>query len=351
MVVFFQTGGIGDTILGTAVIKCLNRYYGEKIGVLCLNPLVAQALIGVNYISFVKQVRPDQCRTMEDLERVCPEAELIIFNKFRRDMDGQLNFFCPIGDKYIENSRSFRQKFIKSVNDDLHTKATRLEDIAPLKLIRHFNNEEDYFSDWRRYGLDVSYDEVGLDIYDYTIERNAENLPSDYFIVHDTKLPTMSGRSVYPIKAWYANEWSKLCNMLHQDGRKIVQIVGADQPLFNHAIPHYDIIGHDAMFQDYLHLLSESKMYIGTDSWPAHAAIFIQKPEYLLLKGAVSRRWDHGGSYSNIIRVGKCQACEGPPTSAHKCIWEAGNHSCMTKITAEMVMSKIKEIVDENEND
>jgi len=54
-------------------------------------------------------------------------------------------------------------------------------------------------------------------------------------------------------------------------------------------------------------------------------------------------RWDHDGRYSRIIRVGNCQACEGPRGANSSCFWRAGSHQCMDLITSDLVYNVVME--------
>lgn len=335
MIVYCQTGGIGDAIMGTAVIAGLRKRYGD--------------VVVVHFEDLVQQVIPesekfpqDQVLDLADVGKYYPDASLAVINKFRKDNDGQLSYFYALDADMIQHVRTLRRIYLNGLAVDmgLNKLIGSIDEIDRLNLLRWMGSEDDYFADWHRYALLTGYDSVRLDHPFHSIPK-AEDL-GEFAIVHDSRLPGPSGRSSYVMKAWYPNRWSVFCSRLKKKMR-IVQIMGGDQPLFEGAIPHTEIIGDKAVFQDYLNLLRMSRVYIGTDSWPAHAAICINDVKFVLLKGAVSKRWDHGGRYSRIIRVGDCQACEGPRGANSTCLWRAGSQQCMNMITADMVYDAVIE--------
>ena len=343
MIAFFQTGGIGDAILGTSVVKKLRASYGAVTVCYC-DHLVPQVYQGVGFVDRLKRIDMATVRTAEALGKSLSGFDFVVFNKFRRGPDGKLNFFIPVSPGSVDICEGYRRGYAEALSSDIGRRVSDISDIHPVELMRFFNSESDYFSDWRRYGLGCGYGDVSVEIFPYTKERNGhDRWPAKFIVVHDSRLP-VDGRSGYPMKAWSADLWKVLCGMIRDRlGLPVVQILSDGQERFaDFVIPHDVLIGKDAMFQDYLDLLDRSSVYVGTDSWPAHAAIFIRNPKYVLLKGAVSRRWDHGGVYSRIIRSGSCQACEGPWANKDRCMWHSG-HPCMESITPEMVFAEIEE--------
>ena len=320
--------------MGTAVVRALKREYGDvKV---------------VHFEGLVKQVMPESEKfpldSLYDLSTVAeffPDASLAVINKFRKDNDGQLSFFCALDDSMLEHVRERRAAHTAGVFRLLgRTPGTSLDEINSLSILNAMNAETNYFADWQRYGFDVGYDDVHLDHPEEDV--GSVSTLGDFAIVHDSRLPGRSGISPYVMKAWYPQRWSLLCRKLSEI-MPVVQIVGRDQQCWKNAIPHTEIIGESAVFKDYLNLLRHSRLYVGTDSWPAHAAICVRKPKYVILKGAVSRRWDHDGVYSKILRTGLCQACEGPAGANSSCLWRNGTHECMDAITVEMVYNTAKE--------
>ena len=97
-----------------------------------------------------------------------------------------------------------------------------------------------------------------------------------------------------------------------------------------------ELDGATPKFADYLGLLARCSLYVGTDSWPAHAAIKLPRTRFVLLKGAVSKRWDHEGRFSRIIRKSGCQACEGLPGGYEECFWKR-ERECMRSISVDEV--------------
>jgi hypothetical protein len=344
MIGFFQTGGIGDAILGTSVVRNLHDMYGEVTVFYC-DHLVPQVYQGMEFVSDIVRSDISKFRDRDYISRLHPKIDFIVFNKFRKSVDGELNFFFPVKDSSVELCREYGKKYVLALSEKMGVKINSVYDISPSSLIGLFNSEDDYFSDWHRFGLNCSYDGVSIPIYEYTRQRNLSiSLPERFIIFHDSRSP-INGQSAYPLKAWAVDRWRELYSMVEGLGLPVIQFVSGGQKVFcDGIIPHYDVIGRDAMFQDYLYLLSRADVYIGTDSWPAHAAIFIDHPKYILLKGAVSRRWDHGGRFSKIIRIGKCQACEGPAVSSSFCLSQDKN-GCMQKITAPIVYQTLLEML------
>lgn len=347
MIAFFQTGGIGDAIMGTAAIRCLAERYGD-VGVLYFNPLVPQVLDGRDGVAWTRHMPAHKCRSMRSIKEAVPECGMVVFNKFRRDFAGRLSFFVPMGDdcrQYLDDASEYYERYLAAICDMVGRKRGSLDDFDHFWLMRAFNRETDYFADWKRYGFDVGYEDVGVPMPQGMEDRHPKVAEmGDFAIVHDSKYP-VDGESAYLMKSWYGPRWGEVSRRIYEElGLPVVQIAGLRQPVFwSGAKRQSEIIGPDAVFEDYLWLLSRCKLYVGADSWPAHAAIFVREPKYVLLKGAVSMRWDHGGRFSRIIRKGDCQACEGPPMSVRECIWERGTHQCMNLIAAEDVISAAKE--------
>jgi len=335
MIIFCLTGGIGDAIMATSVIPALEEKYG-KVKVVHFEDLVGQ-VVGMS-----ERFPEDELLNLADVGKYYPEAEMAVINKFRKDNDGELSYFYALGDSMLEHVRNLRSKHIDGVRRLLGVEdaVESLYDIESLRLLRAMSGETSYFADWQRYGIDAGYEGVHLDHMNMTTHEIRRL--GDFAIVHDSRLPGPSGKSSYLMKAWYPNRWNSLCARLTKK-MPVVQIMSGDQPLFEGAIPHTDVIGGDAVFSDYLDLLRSSAVYIGTDSWPAHAAICTKGPKFVILKGAVSNRWDHDGRYSRIIRVGNCQACEGPRGANSSCFWRAGSHQCMDLITSDLVYNVVME--------
>lgn len=350
MIGFFQTGGIGDAILGTSIARNLHKLYGE-ISVLYCDRLVPQVYQGMEFISSMIKIDMKKCQSQSDLSNLMKDYEFVVFNKFRKGIDGNLNFFVPVSKESFGLCEEYRKKYTESLSNDIGMKISDVSDVPKLRLISFFNSETNYFSDWNRYGVKCGYDDVKVDLYDYTKKYFSESkIPSKFIIIHDSRFP-VNGKSQYLMKSWNVDKWKKLCERISCDfNMPIVQILSPGQSTFcDGIIPHYELIGKDAIFQDYLYLLSKSSVYIGTDSWPSHAAIFTRDPKYILLKGSVSRRWDHGGKYSSILRIGECQACEGALIDTSKCAWYDG-HRCMDNITVDIVYEELLRSLGEKNN-
>jgi len=331
--------------MGTAVIRCLAEIYGD-VGVLYFNPLVPQVLDGREGVAWTRHMPAHKCRTMENVREAVPECGMVVFNKFRRDHERKLNFFCPFSDEYKAEAASYRDRYLAEICKMAGVRKADLEDFSPNWMLNRFNHETDYFADWKRYGFDIGYDGVGVPIPEGMDERHPAVAELGRFaIVHDSKYPDCNGESTYLMKTWFGPRWSSVSRRISEElGLQVVQIASPRQPIFwSGAKRHAGVIGADAVFGDYLWLLSKCQLYVGTDSWPAHAAVFVREPKYVLLKGAVSMRWDHGGRFSRIIRKGECQACEGPSMSVRQCIWQHGTQQCMELITADDVIVAAKE--------
>ncbi len=316
-------------------MKRLVELYGDVIFLHC-DHLAPQVIQGLDGIRSIRRIRGNVNATIDNFKKIVPEADFIVANKFLKDHRGRSNFFVPLSPcgeseadlKYERYTKQFKKDFKKEFGS-----------YPPIDMIRDMNSETNYYADWNRYGIAASYDDVKIPIHGYTSKRNETEVSSlgRYVIVHDSRL----GCAPPYVKEWDRAKWMDLCARLSGGEVKVVQFVSPGQKLFDDSIiPHSDVIGRDAMFQDYLYLLSRSELYIGTDSWPAHAAIFTRDPKYTILKGAVSKRWDHGSLFSNILRKGSCQACEGPPSAARSCLWGV-DASCMKEISVNDVMESI----------
>jgi hypothetical protein len=340
LLAFLQTGGIGDAILGTGPIKRLVNLYGP-ISMAYWERLIPQVTYGIEGIYFNYRIKGSS--TIDDMRSLLPNVSMVVSNKFLSDHRGRPNFFIPLDEsmwefcdfKYETYCRNFERDFGMPF---LPERGMSIETIGKM------SSESNYFSDWNRFEFEVGYDDVFVEIFDYVKDKNEGSVSGlgEYIIVHDSRLE----RGGTYVKAWEYEKWREVCERLLSMGMKIVQIISPRQDRFHECvIPHYEIIGDGAMFHDYLYLLSRSNLYIGTDSWPGHAAIFTRKPKYVLIKGGVSRRWDHEGRYSEIIRKGKCQACEGPAFAAHSCTWGRTEKECMSLITPDDVMGRVESVL------
>ena len=295
MVAFFLTGGVGDAILSTAVIKELSALYGPLLA-LNFNRLAQQVLEGQPGIAEVRHMAAHECRSMAKIAAACPEAEMVVFNKFRVDHQGRLNFFCPLSESMHAEAESRRGMYMEALRRQARVTASGIEQIDTYRLLTFFNSEQSYFADWNRYGIMASYENVGL-IPVAGKPSRVSKIPNlgRYAIVHDSKFPDVTGKTTYVTKAWYGPRWSVLCRRLKSElgMDNIVQMCGLDQALFDSsAVKSEDVLGVGAEFWDYLELVRRSALYVGTDSWPGHAAILLkEKPAFVILKGAVSRRW------------------------------------------------------------
>jgi len=339
LLAFFQTGGLGDAILGTGPMRRLIEDHGPIVMAHC-ERLIPQVTQGMDGILFNYRIKGSS--TVDDMRRSLPGVTMVVANKFLADHRGRPSFFIPLH-KSMEDEAEIRYlTYCNNFQRDF-SMPFAVENFS-VETIRRMSAESYYFVDWNRFGFNVGYEDVRVDIHDYTRERNEKGVDrlGKYVIVHDSRL--VSGGTY--VKAWEYGKWEKVCEYLREMGLFVVQMMSSGQDKFHECvIPHCDIIGKNAMFQDYLYLLSRSAAYIGTDSWPGHAAIFLRDPKYILIKGGVSKRWDHNGSYAEIIRKGDCQACEGPTFTAHSCVWGRTDRECMSLITPEDVMERLKNVL------
>jgi len=338
VIVYCQTGGIGDAIMGTAVVSSLKECYGD-VKVVHFEDLVQQVM------PEAEKFPQEQLLNLADVGRHYPDASLAVINKFRKDNDGELSFFYALDKSMLPHVRRRRQVHLGWMHQLLNAKkpVSSLREFDHLQILQAMNREANYFADWQRYGLNTGYDRIKLPDSQRSIP--AVSALGSFAIVHDSRLPGRSGDSSYVLKSWYTGRWSELCSRLVKK-MPVIQVVGGDQKLFRDAIPHTAIIGENAVFSDYLDLLRQCRVYVGTDSWPAHAAICVEGPKFVILKGAVSRRWDHDSRFSRIIRVGGCQACEGPRGANSTCLWRSGSHECMDSITVDMVYNAVMEEIE-----
>jgi ADP-heptose:LPS heptosyltransferase len=340
MIGYIVTGGIGDAILSLPIIEKLKVFFNDEIVILCFDINCVPLLFYTK--NQVKCHNVKKIFSTNEVYSFLQECSIVVWNRFESDNDGLNNYFYAIDDSKIDIIRRFRETYHKNLSKSLGREILDLRKEDKLSLLTFLSSEENYYADWNRFGIDVSYDDLKIDIPQNTIDKNEKNVKNlgSYCIVHDSRLYS----STQNIKSWYFDRWQSATDFILKNfGMKVVQFHDREQLLFNGAISHTDVICPEAQFFDYLYLLSKSKFYVGTDSWPGHAAICFPEVKFILLKGAVAKRWDHFRRYSSIIRKGKCQACEY--ISLDECVFCRGKKECMNKIEVDDVLNEIKKIV------
>jgi ADP-heptose:LPS heptosyltransferase len=334
---FILTGGIGDAILWIAVAKKIQEMFDGDFVLLYFNNHM-EPIVNTLENAETRFREIDYWGTSEDTVKTnLSDCDLVVWNRFERDNDGLCNFFYAVNEEFIPYVRDKRAEYMANLSKDLGREVKSIDEEIYNGLIHILVNEDDYFIDARRFGIDVSYEDVNIDIPDATIEKHDDMIRQfdPYVILHDSRLD-----NIHHLKSWDFDKWNELSNNLSENmSCNIVHLLSSNQGAFDKSIIHSKIIGDDATFFDYLYLLKRSSLYIGTDSWPAHAAIFLPDTEFVFLKGPSSKRVDHMGKYSSIIRKGKCQACEY--ISLDKCILGRGTKKCMNSISVEEVINII----------
>jgi ADP-heptose:LPS heptosyltransferase len=340
MIGYISTGGIGDAILSLPVIEKLKSYFNDEVVVLCFD---------VNSIPLFQSTRNSvichntkKLLSLDESYIFLKGCSLAVWNRFETDNDGFNNYFYALDSSKLSIVREMREKYHKNLSNFLGRQVYDLRKEDQFSLITLFSSEENYYIDWNRFGINVSYNDLKPNIPQDVIDKNSKNVDhlGEYCIVHDSRLYS----SIQNIKSWYFDRWQSVVDfILKNTGIKVVQFHDRKQVLFNGAISYTDVISSEAQFFDYLYLLSRAKFYVGTDSWPGHAAIFLPEVKFILLKGAVSKRWDHMKRYSSIIRKGKCQACEY--ISLEECTFGNGQKGCMKEIEVDDVVNEIRKIV------
>lgn len=349
MIGYCLTGGIGDAILSLPVIKALSREYGEGISVCYFNRNVGQVLEGNADLERADFLDINFASERRTLHRHFSDCRFIVFNRFYRDNDGDLNYFYASDDSELGEIRKRKEMYRHELSRAVgHRVAMSPSPTERLAIANFLSAEDDYYVDFKRFGLDVEYDDVELALSEDAVKVVSEYGMGDYAIVHDSRMPNTNGDGLYAMKSWYLDRWNEVCaHLSDKHGLRVVKMSEVGQPIFDGVTFHTEIIGDRPQFADYLALLSRCRIYVGTDSWPSHAAICLRDPKYVFLKGAVSKRWDHGGRFGRTIRMGGCQSCEGIPGSLDTCIWEQGTKKCMDLITVDEVVRAIDEELSE----
>jgi len=338
MVGFCISGGIGDAILLSPIIcRIRDTFSGVEVAVFDPNIVTIIELIGVKchlIDSFIHLSADDMVSGTHSFlkSRGC---SLAIWNCFRTDHDGFCNHFFALDSSFKELVSEKRFLYYKSLSEVMGKQISpvRRTDYN-LEVARFLCSEKDYFADWKRYGFKVSHEDVTLKV--PNINNEALEKLSPYCIVHDSKLDFNNVNG--SIKAWFPDRWDEISEYLSTK-MNVIHFNNKNQKVFKGCIPVVEVLPEKRNFWDYFDFIRKSFLYVGTDSWPGHTAIFLPENKFLILKGAVSYRWDHFLKYSSIIRKGKCQCCEY--LSLEKCIFGNGKKCCMEQITVNDVKENI----------
>lgn len=338
MVGFCLSGGIGDAILLLPVIQKLNSLYsGVEVVVYDQNIVVIIESIGV------------KCHLIEDYKRLSVSEwvlmthnllrsrgiSLAVWSSFKTDHEGLCGLFLAVEDsakKLVEDKRRlYYENLSKAIGKTVSSLKPRDNN---LDVVKFMSEEKDFFAEWKRYGIDVSHSDVFLNSPD--IKNEALDKLSPYCILHDSKMAT---DTTFCSKSWYLDRWEALVPYLKSRNFNVIHFQSRDQSLFKGCLSSNDLLPEKRNFWDYLDFLKRSSLYIGTDSWPGHAAIVLKDNKFIILKGSVCYKWDHFSKYSTVIRKGKCQCCEY--LSLEKCVFGNGQKGCMDKISINDVKEKI----------
>ena len=334
MVGFLVAGGIGDSILSLAMVGKLEDMFGEVVIVCFDRSLVPILSYRGNKVRCLHLTNMASVSVAYDLIKDC---SLAVWNRFECDNDGLSNYFYSLDKSTASIPQTMLGIYKKNLSKELGREVKSLEEEVRNGIMTLFSSEENYYSDWNRYGFDVSYDDVFISVPYSVIHKNKSksDFIGKYSIVHDSRIFS----SLQNMKSWEEDKWKHVVDYLKSIGHSVICFHNKGEKTIGNSFSCYDYLPEDFTFFDFLYLLSRSSIYVGTDSWPAHAAIFLQGPKFILLKGAVSKRWDHFRKYSTIIRKGRCQSCEY--ISLEKCIWQFGRKTCMKNISSSDVISEI----------
>jgi ADP-heptose:LPS heptosyltransferase len=335
MIAFCLTGGIGDAILSVPIVRKIKEIFQQGVVVLYFDN---------RSTPIVKKMGAYDCRLIEkdtmsahEVYGKIEDCEMAIWNTFKIDNDGQCNFFHALHDRCIPIVRERRELYLKNLSSMYGKEIKNMREHLLSGLMEFLCNEHDYYADMKRFGIDVGYDDVNLEIPFDVVVRNkfVVDRLGEYSIVHDSRLSDEKNTMGF-FKSWYVDRWESVCQQL---GGNIVHMKSSGQKTFSGCVQHEDVIGGGATFFDYLYLLSRCKYYIGTCSWPSIAAIFLTGPKFTILRGPTIRRWDFGEKYSTVIRRESCQACQ---YINYECRFKDGKRMCMESITVDDVIKSLE---------
>lgn len=343
MVGFCLVGGIGDAILLSPVIRDLGeKYGGVEVVIYDTNVSAIMDSLKLKYhiIKYDGRISTDrQVSSTHDLLKT-RGISLAVWSAFRKDHEGFCNLFIAVDDsvrKIVDNKRDI---YYRNLSKDMG------KDILPAKIggdnfeiIKFMSVEKDYYAQWRRFGIDVSHSDICFDVPEIKNDMLNDIVP--YCILHDSR---MSSDGRLCTKSWYRERWEVIVPYLKDNyGLNVIHFQSNGQTIFKGCLSSNDFLPKNKSFWDYFDLLRRSELYIGTDSWPAHAAIVLPKLKSLVLKGSVCYKLDHFSNYSSIIRKGECQCCEY--LYLENCVFRDGKKTCMDEIKIEDVKDKIDSLM------
>ena len=342
MIAFCMGGGIGDSILCLPIIRKLQCLFEEPMVVFYCDRNLTPILSTLDCVELRLLETEWWDSQLDCVKKAVADCSLIVWNRFEADNDGKCNYFYANEDRWLGFVREKRETYRRNLSEELNRPIGDLEQEVYSGLMLELANDSNYFSDWNRFGFDVGYGDVNMDVPEDVEQKFSARLSEigPYAIFHDSRLPRPGEEAPHWIKCWYLERWNELVKIVKETyGYTAIQMVGGINPLFDGAIGHPDLIGDGATFFDYLCLLKNARLYVGTDSWPAHASIFLPDTKFVILKGPSVRRWDHYGKFNSVVRKGICQGCEY--ISLDRCVFGRGSRSCMESISVYDIQEEI----------
>ena len=350
MIGYLMFGGIGDAIMNFPIIKRVQEVFNDRVRVYYVEANAEPILRLLDNVELDCIGLQDFPPLYRDITRF-QACDLIFMSRLERDNDNRLNYFFAIDESWLSFVREARDRYFVNLERQYGQKIRHFDDRADVNLVRFMAEREDYYADVRSLGFDVGYNDVEIPISEKSEMWHSVHGPGEkYAVIHDSSLPcTMEDGTVVPhgtTRSWYPDRWEAVAKVLSEEhGLCVYHMTRKGQKLVEGANSHFSVIPKDADFFDYLTFISHSTIYIGTDSWPGHAAIFLNNPKFVLLKGAVGKSWDHHCRYAKIIRKGFCQACEYCSLDLSICLFGNGSKRCMDLITVEDVSDAVIELL------
>jgi len=346
MIAFVVTGGIGDAILGQPIPGKLKEMFGQDVVLYHQEGPIGQVVSHnfevaseMRYVNAWHSYRADEMVKIVD----DPSCEMIVANTFFKTSTVS-SFFMPLTDEMRLKADEMNGLYISNLAKEIGVEKEQIKDIDPYQLMMYLGHCKNYYASFNRYGIDVGYEDIKLDIPEDAIERASEWIDKygEYVVVHDSKF----GDPECVIKQWSKDSWEELVECINDRyGLPIIHFRSEDQPLFDGCISSTEVFGKQFDFYSILSFISQCKLYVGTDSWPQHSAVCHQKPKYVILKGAAAMGWDGLDKYSVNIRRGDCQVCECVSPDRTTCIFgKSGNVDCMQEIAVADVMCEIGDL-------
>jgi ADP-heptose:LPS heptosyltransferase len=149
-----------------------------------------------------------------------------------------------------------------------------------------------------------------------------------------------------PAKRWPAAHWRELLGRIAVEiGARVVLVGGrserplAAQVLENRAWPEVDNWTGQLAVAETAALIEQADLFIGADSGPAHLAAAVGTPAVVLFSGTNRvRQWRPWGETSVVKHSVGCSPC-------HRETCPLAGHFCMTLITPEVVMGRVRAVL------